>query len=109
MSGGLPELTSSILTGADHPLIPATKYARELIASSVYLRLTRIEELTKDHTLCMDTLLIMQQMAHISLLSKQGKQGERWQSIYEASYNAYEALTKNAQTKLVLINLMLQL
>ncbi len=48
-------------------------------------------------------------MAHVSLQSASGASATRWKKIMIASHEAAEALSTNAQPKLVLDKLMLSL
>ncbi|MDB5184515.1 MAG: polymerase delta subunit [Candidatus Saccharibacteria bacterium] len=109
ISGGLPGLASGLLRSDDHPLQAATALARQLLQDTMYQRLLRVDELTKQKTLVEGALFIMQQMAHARLQTVDGAQAERWQQILRSSYEAAEALTRNAQTKLVLDKLMVSL
>ena len=109
MSGGLPGLMTALLTNADHPLQSATHTARQLLQQTIYERLLQVEELVKQKTLAINTLFILQQMAHARLQSTTGAQFNRWQQILQASYEASEKLNHNGQPKLVLDALMLKL
>ena len=73
VSGGLPGLTNAILSAAtDHPLLPATTKARQLLAQPLYDRLAQLDELARDRALSLATLYILQQMAQVSLRSAGG-------------------------------------
>lgn len=107
ISGGLPGLMQALLGQADHPLIQATEYARQLLSQPVYGRLLCVDDLSRQHQLALDTVFILQQMARVSLQTATGKAAAKWQAVLSASYQAAEALDNNAQPKLVLTNLML--
>ncbi len=109
LSGGLPGLAEAILADAEHPLRPATIKARELLGQTTFERLAHVDELARDRILALNTLFILQQMAHISLQTTQAAAAQRWRSIMTASYEAQELLLQSAQPKLVLTNLMLHL
>lgn len=109
MSGGLPGLMQALLSDVDHPLQPATQVARELLQQTLYERLLTVDSLSKDKSLAVNTLFILQQMAHARLQNTTKAQFERWQSILQASYEASEQLINSAQPKLVLDSLMLKL
>ncbi len=111
ISGSLPGLTQTLL-GADqtHPIFEATDYARRVLQSKVFERLTMVDSLSKQKQLCTDMLYVMQHMARAALLKQpEAKAQERWRHIIHAAYEASERLERNAQTKLVLTNLMLEL
>jgi DNA polymerase-3 subunit delta' len=109
LSAGLPGLMQALLSNEEHPLRPATELARQLLQGTTYQRLLMVDELAKQKPLARDTLFIMQQMAHARLQTVTDKQAQRWHQILKASYEAAEALSSNAQPKLVLDQLMLQL
>jgi hypothetical protein len=109
MSGGLPGLMQALLTDADHPLLPATGKARELLGQTTFERLSHLDELAQNRTLCLDTLFIMQQMAQISLRTASGTAARRWQSILVATHETRDALLNGAQPKLALSNFLLNI
>jgi hypothetical protein len=99
ISGGLPGLMNALLSEAEHPLGAATQLARQILSQTSYQRLLLVDELSRQRDQARDVVYILQQMAHVSL----------GQSVLTASYEASEALTTNAQPKLTLTNLMLNL
>lgn len=107
ISGGLPGLLSALISSDDHPLKLATAEARSILSKNLYERSLLINNLAKDTVKLMDTLQIMEQMATVSL--KRDSSSDRWQKVLEASYRARAELTSNAQTKLVLLKLMMSL
>jgi DNA polymerase-3 subunit delta' len=110
VSGGLPGLTHALLTDPEaHPLYMATLQARTLLQSTVYERLLLVDSLSKQKELCRDIVFILGQMSRMALVRGQGSAGKRWQNIMKAAFAAQESLHKNTQTKLVLINLMLEM
>lgn len=109
MSGGLPGLANALLSDADHPLVPAALKARELLAQSTFERLTHLDELAQQRSLCLDTLFILQQMALVSLPTATGAMIERWQRILLASRQTSDNLRHGAQPKLALTDFLLHL
>lgn len=109
ISGGLAGLMSALLTNSDHPLRPATETARQLLQQTIYQRLLLVDDLTKQKTHVVNTLFILQQMAHARLQTTSGAPFRRWQLILKASYEASVQLNNSAQPKLVLDSLMLKL
>ncbi len=109
VSGGLPGLMHALLNEDEHPLAQATGKARELLSHSAYERLAMVDELAKQKALALDTTMILQQMARLSLQNARGQVAQKWNAILKASYEANEALMTNAQPKLVLTKLMLSL
>ena len=107
ISGGLTGLMRALLEQTEHPLLLATQRARQLLSQSAYERLLAVDELSKQRPLALDTMFILQQMAHVSLQSATGEAAVKWQAVQGASYRAAEALAASAQPKLALTNLML--
>jgi hypothetical protein len=108
MSGGLPALMQALLSDDDHPLRAAAVQARQLLGQSTFERLVTVDILSKQRELAVDTLNILQQMAHISLQTASGSAAERWQKVLRASYDTAEAIQASAQLKLALTNLALR-
>jgi hypothetical protein len=98
----------ALLDEDDHPLRLAAEEARRLLSQPVFERLVTADVLSKQRALANDTIGMLQQMAHISLQTADGRAAERWQKVLRASYDAAEALQSNGQPKLVLTNLALQ-
>lgn len=109
ISGGLPGLMHALLEETDHPLKSATERARQLLSQPAYERLLAVDELAKQRQLAIDTAFILQQMAHVSLQTATEETASKWQTVLKASYEAAEALSANAQPKLVLTRLALSL
>lgn len=108
MSGGLPGLMYAILQDeTDHPLIAAAADVRTLIGKGTFERLAMVDSLAKQKERSLQVLSILQQMAHVSLLAD--RQPAVWQRVLTQSYEAEKLLLQNAQAKLVLTNLMLNL
>lgn len=110
LGAGLPGLMQALLEAdVDHPLRQATDQARQLLSQSSFERLLAVDALAKQRPLLLDTLFILQHMAHLSLQTATGRAAKRWQAVLQASYEATEAIHKNAQPKLVVTKLMLEL
>jgi DNA polymerase III subunit delta' len=109
MSGGQPGLIRALLEQSDHPLKHAAQRARALLSQPAYERLLAVDELAKQRALTQDILFIIWQMAQVSLQTASDSAAAKWRDILMASYKAAEALDSNAQPKVVLTNLMLNL
>jgi DNA polymerase-3 subunit delta' len=109
ISNGLPGLLTTLASNEDHPLVEATRQARRILSSTAFQRMTMVDELAKDKELFINALGIMQQMAEISLVKAVDEASTRWQRVLKASYEASDQLNRNVQTKLVVLNLMLNL
>lgn len=115
MSGGLPGLMQALLSeNEEHPLVQATQQARKILQASPFERLTMVDALSKQRTEVMRLLFILQQMASAALQAT-AKKGDneaalkRWQHILTEVYEAEAMLTSQAQVKLVLTNLLLNI
>ena len=118
LSGGLVGLMSSLLEGKDdHPLSKTVLVARKLLQATTFDRLTMVDSLSKQRDEYMRLLLVLQQMSHAALEQAVTKEMtttiaqtiKRWQCILKETYAAETALLTNAQPKLVLTNLLLNL
>jgi replication-associated recombination protein RarA len=109
IAGLRPSLLHALLNNQDHALLPAITMARQILNGSSFDRLAMIDQLAKQKPLLTDTLGMLQQMASLSLETALPKDTTRWQTILAASYQADKAVNSNAQTKLALTNMMLQL
>jgi DNA polymerase III delta prime subunit len=109
VSGGLPGLMQAVLSETDHPLTQATELARRILSSTAYERLLLVDELAKDRSQALNTVFIMQQMAHVSLQTAEGPPAAKWQAVLTAAYDTERDLRGSAQPKLALLSLMLSL
>jgi len=108
-TGGLAGLMHAILNNESHPLLEATKVARQLLTASAFEKQLMADDLSKQKQTAIDVLSILQQMAHISLQQAEGQAARKWQKVLAASFEASEELKRNAQPKLVLTRLCLSL
>lgn len=113
LSGGLPGLMSALLSDEqDHPLKQSVQQAKELLQADAFARATRIDQF-KQKTDAVHLCQALQRIAQTSLMQAAGKQDDKrlsqWHKILRASTQAQELLHKNANTKLVLTHLVLQL
>jgi DNA polymerase III delta prime subunit len=111
IAGRLPGLMDALLTdNTSHPLLAATETARKILQSTRFERLTQIDELSRNRINTLNTLGILQLMAETALRQQPAPSAQdKWAKILKNCYQAQSALLKNAQTKLVLTNLMLSL
>jgi hypothetical protein len=108
ISGGLPGLATSLLDpNQQHPLHDAAGTARDLLRQTPFERLTHVDGLSKQRQTCIDVCYILQQMAHMALLSSSGTAADRWQRILTASYDCEQTLRARANAKLAMSSLML--
>lgn len=115
MSGGLPGLMHALLSDSEHhPLLKAVEQARGLLRASTFERLALVDTLAKQKQECIRLLFVLQQMAHAAITQTAEKGGStqsvaQWHKVLSAAYDAQNALQENAQAKLVLTDLMLNL
>lgn len=111
LSGGRLGLMSDLLSANnDHPLTLAIDDARKILAGNYYERLIKVDELAKDKARTLAVLLVLGRMASVSLENAGNREViTRWKRVLAVSYRAEVALSKNANTKLVLTDLMLGL
>jgi DNA polymerase-3 subunit delta' len=111
LSGELPGLAAALLTeDQSHPLVIAVVHARGILQSKVYERLLLVDGLSKQKQLCLDILYVLGRMSRMALLrTTDPKASKRWQHIMRSTYSATEQFEHNAQPKLILTNLMLEL
>lgn len=111
ISGGRLGVMSELLeTSEGHPLAEAAKSAREILAGDRYQRLCQVDQLAKDKVKALAILAMLGQMATAALANAKSDAGiRRWQRVLAAALSAETALAANANAKLVLTNLMLEL
>jgi len=110
ISGGLPGLMTELLAGnTEHPIFKAAEIARSILRLDTFGRLAVVDSLSKQRSVCLDVLFVLQQMATISLrdASKSTNAQKQWLAVLTQANDAQEALQVNAQPKLVLTHLML--
>ncbi|MGD0284676.1 MAG: AAA family ATPase [Candidatus Saccharimonadales bacterium] len=113
MSDGLPGLMHAILFSEDHPLLQGIEQAKIFLKASKFSRLTMIDEYVKQKE---GLIMFIQALLRISEsgLRQAAQRGnnknvQQWQKILNATYNAEQSLLLNAQSKLVLDNLIFEL
>lgn len=114
MSGGSPGLFASLIEKQkDHPLTQAVSEAKKLISSSIFERLTMINDLAKDKTALLSLLDAMQRVltASFNQSAMQGNKpaAKRLSKAQTSVITAKLDLHRNINTKLVLTNLFLNI
>ena len=113
LSGGLPGLMSALLDGDEsHPLAESVAEAKQLLQLPLFERLTRIESLAKQKdmaiTLCEALARIAQAGLEQAASKGDQKRLKQWHKIVSETYKARLSFEQNANTKLILTNLLLQ-
>lgn len=106
IASGLPGLATSLQTTQDHPLVKAIAQAKEILGLSVYDRLLQVNELSRDKDA---TRALLQGLILVCRAAMRKTNALRWHRALKATLVADDALAKNANSKLVLTNLMMQL
>jgi len=114
LTDGLPGLLQSIQDDPDnHPLTVALEKARDLLAKKTYDRLISINELTSDKNETKILLDVLVRLSKVSINTSVNKSdqlsADKWLKILSASVDAREALRLNANPKLTLTDLFLNL
>lgn len=96
-----------------HPLAMAIKEAKELLTLPVFERLTKVDALSKQKQDIGLLLKAMQRIAHAALIqaseSQRGKDIKRWHNRLAAINEAQYQIKRNANSKLLLSNVLLNL
>lgn len=114
LSGGLPGLMRALLADdKGHPLFNAVANAKEVLQKSTFERLAMVEPLAKNKE---DARYVLEALTHIAqtgLASATTKADAakvaQWHRILKQTQATQDALAQNANTKLALTNMMLQL
>lgn len=114
LSGGLPGLMHALLEDdASHPLLAGVSTAKDILQKTTFERLALVEGLAKQKTEVMHVLQALQHIAQTALSQAAHKNDavkvKQWHRVLKLSTTALTALNQNANAKLVLSNLMLQL
>ncbi|MGH7234101.1 MAG: AAA family ATPase [Candidatus Saccharimonadales bacterium] len=110
MSGGIPGLAIALaLNQTDHKLIKASETARSILSANQHQKLIKINLLSKDPKLALDTISILQQMARYSLETAEDEQSKRWQNVLKYSFEAEKRLNQKANLRLTLTQLILHI
>jgi DNA polymerase-3 subunit delta' len=114
LSGGSIGLLHAILQDdTTHPLVAQVQAAKELYGKSIFERLAAVEALSKQKDQIAELLMAFKRITRAALQQAvaKGQQdlAEKWRSRLEAIYEAEQGLLRNANAKLLLTNLFLNL
>ena len=114
LSGGRPGLMQALLDGdRGHPLAAAVEQAKDILQKSVFERLILADTLSKQKDEVPYVLQALRQIAETGLTQAAKQQDtakiRRWHGIIKAVHEAEVALSRAANAKLALTNLMLSL
>jgi DNA polymerase-3 subunit delta' len=114
LSGGLPGLMSALLTGdSTHPLLAGVAEAKQILQKQAFERLAMVEGMSKQKDAARYTLEALQHIAQTGL-DQAAKKGDaarikQWHKVLKLASGAQDALALNANPKLVLSDLMLNM
>jgi DNA polymerase-3 subunit delta' len=114
LSGGLPGLMHALVSGDEtHPLMQGVATAKTILQKQAFERLALVESLSKNKEqagFALDALLHIAQTGINGAAAKADTAKlKQWHRILKATQAARDALLVNANPKLTLTNLMLQL
>jgi DNA polymerase III subunit delta' len=118
MSGGLPGLMSALLNDDEtHPLMAGVAQAKEILQKQTFERLAMVESFSKQKDQALFMLEALQHIAQTGLNQAVAQAAtpaapakvKQWHHILKVTTQAIDALNQNANAKLTLSNLMLQL
>lgn len=114
LSGGLPGLMAALLSGdSTHPLLSGVAEAKQILQKQVFERLVMVEGMSKQKDAAKYTLEALQHIAQTGL-DQAAKKGDaarikQWHKVLKLAAGAQDALAMNANPKLVLSDLMLNM
>lgn len=114
LSGGMPGLMAALLDEAtEHPLLEGVATAKNVLQKQLFERLALVEGLSKQKDEAKAMLQALQYIAQAGLAGAVVKSDpakvKQWHHILKVTTEASDALNKNANAKLVLSQLMLNL
>lgn len=96
-----------------HPLLSAIQEAKSLLTVTVFERLGRVDELSKDKEVLSNVLIALKRIASAALKTAAQKQDtmleKRWLATLESVYDCEKYTHSNANTKLLLTDLFLRI
>lgn len=112
LSGGQAGLLYALLHNQDHPLITQVELAKNLLAKTPAERLVQVDVLSKDKFAVQQLLDAFLRLTHAGLraaATKQAANVRAWNQRHQTVLDSIEYLQKNANAKLVLDNLFLNI
>jgi DNA polymerase III subunit delta' len=114
LSGGLPGLMHALLHSEEaHPLLAGVTQAKELLQLSLFERLALVDRLSKQKDEAAALLAALQRIAETGLngatKKRDPKQLKQWHRVLKVTQSALQAMEYNANTKLLLTDVMLHL
>jgi len=115
MTGGLPGLTSVLLTDSgDHHLVRSVQLAKNILQADAFERLTMVDNIvkqkqTEEVITALSTISRTAMYVEASRENSKDTALKRWASVLQAAEQAAENIRKNAQAKLVLTSLFLEI
>ncbi len=98
---------------SEHPVIEAVEAAKKLLQLNLFERLQQVDNWSASKETLIDRFDVLKRICKAGLLVSAQKKDQtglvRWQVRYQAAYDAASQLQLNANTKLLLTHLFLQL
>lgn len=113
LSAGQAGLLHALLTDKEHTVKTWVETAKKILAMNTFERLAAVEDISKDKASAALFLDALQRIARAAIraAAAQNKTAavDRWRSCLGLAASSREAMTHNANTKLLLTNVMLNL
>lgn len=114
LSGGLPGLMTALLEGdQSHALFESVATAKQLLQAPLFDKLLLVESAAKERAQAQSLCEALARIAHAGIQQAAAKTDEKrlkqWHKILRETHEAQNALAVNANTKLVLSNLLLRI
>lgn len=115
MSGGLPGLMDALLSDeTSHPLVRSVQQAKAILQADGLERLTMVDDIVKSkqtHDVVAALCTISRSALHLEASQENARETalKRWATVLQLSEEAKQFLNKNAQPKLVLTSLFLEI
>lgn len=114
LSDGLPGLMQALLNDdTGHPLTASVAQAKQLLQQSPLERMAAADKLSKQKDEAYNVVDALQRISHAALGQAANKgshtAARQWHRVQKQTFEAKEALSKNANTKLVLTKLLLHI
>jgi DNA polymerase-3 subunit delta' len=111
LSGGRIGLLNSLLGSKDHELINAVTIAKQLLVEKKFISLINIKNFTtKESDAIIEAInIIAKNKIKSSTIENNHALTKKWLKIYKLTYLSREYILKNANNKLILTNLVLEI
>jgi DNA polymerase-3 subunit delta' len=113
LSAGLPGLLRALLDEGEHPMLASVTLAKEVLTNQPFERLALVDGLSKQKDATIGVVEALQRIAQAGIAGAANRtdspQIKKWHMVRKQALQAREALGRNANAKLVLTDLFLNL